>query len=576
MLDDLCNPEVMETFWMIGAQLGKTECLNSAVGYFIHQSPAPILVVYPTLDSARKWSQKKLSPMLRDTPCLQGRVKDPRSRDSGNTILDKTFPGGDLTAVGANSPAGLRQLSKKIVLQDEIDTYEATSEGDPCELADARAETFHDAVFLKCSTPTLKGQSRVEAGFEKSDQQYWFVPCHECGQHQRLKWGQVKWEDENIADAWYQCEHCNARWSDQDRIRNIRAGEWRATAPFKGVRGRHLSGLYRLIGKKKAFRSYLHEFVSSFLRAKNKGRHGLMVWINTFLAETWEEETERVSANALVNRREAYPGNEIPSGVLAVTCGADLQMDRIEYEIVGWGQGFESWGIEYGQVTGSPLMPATWAAFAERIERKFAIAGGRQSRVHRVFIDSGGQKGFDEAVYRFAKPRSANGVFAIRGSNTKGAVAVPATPSRNNKLRAPVFRLGVDELKRQLLSMLKVDEPGPGFMHWPEDDTAGFDENYFSMLTSEELRVKVVKGFRVTEWHQTRARNEAWDCRVYNLGAVVHLNPNWAKLKKLAEKVQQDDGQGGDAQQTRTDDVDSPRRVRPLRTSGRATWATKI
>ena len=583
MLDDVLADEVQETFWMMAKQMGKTESLNNIVGFHMHQRPAPILIVYPTIDSARKWSTKKLAPMLRDTPILGGLVREARVRDSGNTILDKEFPGGDLTAVGANSPAGLRQLSKMIVIQDEIDTYEETSEGDPCELADGRAETYGDAIFLKMSTPTIKGGSRIEAGFEQSDKQFWHVPCKKCGKFQILSWRQVKWEKGAIEKAWMECNSCGVNWTDYDRIQAINAGKWIATAPFKGIRGRHLSGLYQLIGKKKAFNSYLHQFVVNFLRANKKGRAALMVWTNTFLAETWKDEAFEISDKEIMKRCEAY-GDTIPAGVLCITAGVDVQGDRLECEIVGWGDGDETWGIQYQVLPGNPLLPKVWQDLDAHLRKTFTTEDGRKLSINATGIDSGGQrdkKGFAEPVYKFCKPRFGRHIIARKGSSTHAAPIIAGNPTRGNRQRCPLYLIGTDQSKRIVFASLQLADPGPGYMHFPKEPARNYDKEFFAMLTAEEQRPRVVKGFRILEWHKTRERNEALDIRVLANAAKVHLNPSYARLS--ARALASDGGKTYVLKQPTTvrdpaaQVVSAPknsRRLRPKTVGG--TWATRI
>lgn len=532
MLDDPLDPEVTESFWMIAAQMGKSESMNSIIGYYIDQDPSPILVVYPTLDGGAKYSKKKLTPMINATPRLRDKVRDPRARDSGNTILDKEFPGGDLTIVGANSPAGLRQLSKKIILKDEIDTYQPTPEGDPCELADARAETFHDAVFLNLSTPTFKGASRIETGFEKSDKQYWFCPCHLCGEHQTLTWDMVKWDSGQESEAWMECKHCGGKWEDHHRIRAIQSGEWRSTAPFKGVRGRHLNGLYRLIGKKKAYSTFLHEFVVKFRQAKSKGREGLMVWVNTFLAETFEDEVEKIDDDAMLKRRESYTQQTLPDDAVVLTAAVDCQVDRLELEIVAWGPDHENWGVLYTQLPGSPLKPEVWEDLEHQLDQTFKTKSGFPLKVASTCIDSGGEEGLTETVYRICKPRFRKRWFAIKGSRTREAAIVPKNPSHNNKIKCPVFVLGTASAKDHIFTCLGIEDPGPNYMHFPDNPTAGYDGQYFKGLTAEEKRVKIEKGKRTTYYHQVRKRNEPLDLRVYNLAARLILNPNYTRLRK--------------------------------------------
>jgi phage terminase large subunit GpA-like protein len=182
IMDAFSDPAVEMVVVMSSAQVGKTEILNNVIGFHVAQDPSPMLVVQPTLDMAQTWSKDRLAPMLRDTPQLQGLVKDPRARDSGNTTLHKIFPGGHITACGANSPSSLASRPVRIVLCDEVDRYpvSAGSEGDPVSLARKRASTFWNRRIGLFSTPTNKGNSRIEAAFEESDKRFYFVPCPHC------------------------------------------------------------------------------------------------------------------------------------------------------------------------------------------------------------------------------------------------------------------------------------------------------------------------------------------------------------------------------------------------------------
>ena len=340
-MDVMTKRGVGEVALLFGAQLGKTELLLNAIGYFIDAQPASMLFLMPTLSTAQKFSQKKLAPMIAETPALVGKVKYPRERDSGNTILSKDFLGGSMVIAGSNSPSSLRQISTRIVLMDEIDAYEmsAGAEGDPCQLAIARAANFHDALILRSSTPTIRGASRIEAAYEDSDQRKWMCPCPKegCGKRQWLKWKQVRWPEGKPEDAVYVCEHCQEELNDTQRVQMVMKGEWQASKPEARAKGYWLNGLNRIMGRKKQFKSYLHEFAHNFLEAKKRGREHLKVWTNTFLAETWEESGERIASDEMIKRCEDYPAKTLPEGVLCLTLGADLQKDRAVLTVLGWG-----------------------------------------------------------------------------------------------------------------------------------------------------------------------------------------------------------------------------------------------
>jgi phage terminase large subunit GpA-like protein len=532
MLDDVLDPTVSETVWMVASQLCKTASLVLITEFFIHQQPASILAVYPTLASAEAFTKEKLMTSIRETPCMKGLIKDSRSRDSENTMLNKRFPGGNLTVCGSNSPSGLRQRSKRIILKDEIDAYEDNKEGDPCDLADRAAMTFHDAVKLSSSTPTIRGMSRIEKLFETSDKQRFFCACHKCGHQQTLKWACVKWPSEDrTAEAYYECEQCQAPWTDAQRIAAIDAGEWRATAPFRGVRGRHLNGIYRVMGKKKAYASYLHEFVENFLKAKRKGKHALQTWVNIFLAETYESTGDRVESDELMKRIESY--TELPASALCITAGFDVQLDRVECEVVAWGAGEESWGVKYLVIPGRYDDAETWRQVSTALNLSFRRADGVSLPISAAIVDSGA---FQKHVLKFTKPLFPRRVLAGKGSNIAGS-PILGVVSRANSEKAAQLRIGTDTAKGVIMGRLALTEPGPGYMHFTNAKGSGFDSGFFLMLTAEERRVKLKRGHARDEWHKIEGRrNEALDCRVYAMAALYYLNPNFAALEKNLAK----------------------------------------
>ena len=528
-MEALTDSDVGETVLAWGAQMGKTEILLNAIGYFIDAVPAPMLVVYPTLDTARKFSQKKLATMIHETPRLRGKVRDPRSRDSGNTILSKDFAGGSIIIAGSNSPSSLRQISTRVVIQDEIDTYDVSAgeEGDPCTLADARAMNFHDAVLLKASTPTIRGASRIEAKMEESDNRHWTLECPKCKAAQVLEWAQVKWPKDDPSGAFYECPHCSAHLTDQERVRMVMAGRWVAENPGRHTRGYSLSGLYRIMGRKRQFKSYLHEFAVNFLDAKHAGREALKVWTNTFLAETWEEQGDRIEVESIVARSEDYNADPLPEQVGVLTAGVDVQGGagaRLEVEVMGWGIAEESWGIEVRQFYGDPEQPEVWKALDDFLDQRWTHPTGARLGIACCAVDSGYST---RNVYQFTRPRASRRIYAVKGSNQSGA---PLIAKRSGKAggRVLLFNVGTDTAKDSIFARLKIDEPGPRFMHFPTGN--GYTEEYFKQLTGEELRTRMHHGFPVRYYKKIRERNEALDLRVYNLAAFEILNPHMEKI----------------------------------------------
>lgn len=359
IMDAIGNPHVRMVVFKSSSQVGKTEVLLNVLGYYIDYNPAPILALQPTVEMGQTFSKDRLAPMIRDTAVLRKKM-DAKSRFSGNTIMQKTFPGGHVTIVGANSPAGLASRPIKIVLADEVDRYpvSAGTEGDPLNLAQTRQTTFWDKKTVLVSTPTIKGSSRIEKSWLESTMEEWTVPCPECGEYQPMVWANVVFDRERWprGGVQYRCESCGCiageyRWKAQGR-----KGRYAALHPEREVRGFHLNVLAS------SFCAWAG-IVTEFLSAKEALDHGnpelMKVWVNTKLGETWEERGETADDMALLARREMYTAT-VPAQVLVLTCGIDVQDDRFELELVGWGVGKESWGIRYQKIYGDPLKPQIW------------------------------------------------------------------------------------------------------------------------------------------------------------------------------------------------------------------------
>lgn len=526
IMDAVSDPATHTVVVMSSAQVGKTEVLNNIIGFHVAQDPAPMLILQPTLEMGEAWSKDRLAPMLRDTPALRGKVKDPRSRDSGTTITHKQFPGGHLTVAGANSPAGLASRPIRVVLCDEVDRYppSAGSEGDPVSLARKRSATFWNRKLVLTSTPTVKGGSRIEMAFEESDQRRYWIPCPHCSEMQTLKWSSVRWPANEPERAAYHCEACGAAWTDAQRFAAIRHGEWRASVNFTGVAGFHLSELYSPWSR-------IADIARSFVEAK-KNPETLRAWVNTSLGETWEDVGETVDDHGLMGRAEEWEDDAIPAGVKILTVGVDVQDDRLELEVVGWGRDEESWSLEYTRLFGDPSAPALWAELDALIGRQFKREDGALLKVAAVCVDSGGHH--TQAVYRYCRDRYNRRVYAIKGMAGAGRPVWPKKASRNNSGRINLFLVGVDSAKDAVYARLRITRPGAGFCHFP----AARDADWFAQLTAETVTTRYSKGFPIRQWvKKAGARNEALDARVYAYAALQSLNVVWARFRDVLPPV---------------------------------------
>lgn len=519
-MDATSDPSIPEVVVMAGAQLGKTEVILNIVGYHIDNDPSPILVLQPTLEMAQAFSKDRVAAgLIKSTPALRGKVKDPRARDSGNTTLHKVFPGGALTMVGANSPSGLASRPIRIVLCDEVDRYppSAGSEGDPIQLAKKRSATFWNRKLILVSTPTNEDNSRIQDAFEKSDQRYYHVPCKHCHEDQVLKWSNVKWDEGDPDTAKYVCDHCGVLWNDADRVWSIRNGTWVASKPFKGVAGFAISGLYSPW-------TPLPDAVKEFLAVKSNPEQ-LRVWTNTYLGQTWSDIGETVDDYMLAQRREEMPS--IPDDALILVAGVDVQDNRLEISIVGYGRDDESWVIDHITLYGDPSTPQLWTALDSILFAQYETENGRQIAIRASCIDSGGH--FTNSVYSYCKKNAGRKVFAIKGMGGEGK-PVAGRPSKNNVGRCPLFPIGVDTVKDLMFARMRIQEMGPGYMHFSDK----LNDEYFRQLTAEKIVTRYHKGYKKRVFEKIRARNEALDCMVYAYAAYAIIGIN---INGLADKL---------------------------------------
>lgn len=520
---------------MKSVQVGATEVLLNTCGYLMHYAPAPTMLIQPTVNMAERFSKQRLDPLIENTPVLRDRVKDPRSRDSGNTMLMKEFAGGVLILTGTNSAVGLRSLPAKYVLCDEVDGWEGDvdGEGDPFELAYNRTAAFgSQRKVLAISTPSIKGLSRIERLYELSDQRLFWVPCETCGEYQVLVWQQVKWT--TPADAHYECAHCGAHWHDAMRHRSIRRGEWRASATSQDGKtvGFHINGLMTPWGQ-------LSAIVEKFLAAKSE-QSSLKVFVNQTLGEVWFDRGDAPNWEVVKSRSEDYGLGTIQLGSLILTAGVDVQRDRLELSVYGWGRGKQSWLVNHFAIPGKPEQAETWQALDAALAQTYRHPGGAQLTVQKLGIDSGYAA---QEVYSWARTKSPALVMVIKGQDSGAALVgiAQAVDVRADGRRArrgvKVWPCNVSMAKSELYGWLRLTHEGdgypPGWVHMPR-----MEDEFYQQLTAEQYVTRIVKGYRKGEWVKTRERNEALDCRNYARFAANAVgldrfgDQHWAALER--------------------------------------------
>lgn len=549
MLDAIKEPGVYRVDYMTGAQLGKTTVQQCITGYFIAHEPRSQMFAQPTQGDMQTFLETKLRPMLEANPAISEKMAKQRSRDGVNNSRIISYVGGWMMMSWSGSPKTARGRSAPVIQQDEVDGYEATPEGDFCELLSQRNATFGDQrLETRSSTPTIKGASRIETGYDEGDGRRYFVPCPDCDEPQYLHWRQVRWngrvsteikdaeldlnQDHDPTSAVYVCEHCGSCWDDGQRITAVRTAEakghgWKATRQYSGHISFHAPEILSTFRR-------LREIVQSYLAKLAQG--DLQSFVNVSLAETFEETGEKADADSLFKRLEVW-GAQVPAGGLVLTAGIDMQQDRLEVEVVAWGIGEESWSVDYAVLWGDPLGAEVWNDLTDYLAGTFQHASGAELPISSACLDTGGTAGYTQAAYDYARGKTGRRLFAIKGGGTWGSPVV-AAPTRKQsgkaKRKVDLFIVGVDEAKLTVMRRLAQQVIGPGYCHFPE----GRDEEYFKQLTAEKLLTRYVKGFPVREWHKTRPRNEALDCRVYAYAALKILNP---PFKRLAERLKMPD-----------------------------------
>lgn len=528
------DPKIRHIVMVAASQVGKSEFLNNCIGYVIDQDPGSILFVHPTTIDAKEYSKLRIAPMIRDCPTLRKKVSDPKSRDSGNTILQKTYPGGILTMCGSTEAHALASKPIRYVLGDERDRWalSAGNEGDPWDLAMARQTTFYNAKSGEVSTPTVKNASAIEAAYATGTMERWKSRCPHCGEYHEIQWADIRFEHDEIIVAGkktykvrsvcYACPGCGCISTEAEMKRA--PARWEADNPAAYEQGTRSFWLNAFVSQWASWESIILKYLNAIGSTRK-----MQVVYNTCFGELWEDRGDLEDEDSLMARREEYPA-ELPEGVLVLTAGVDTQDDRMEYEIVGHGHFGETWGIEKGIIMGRPDDDAVWAQLDELVfDRVLRFENGVGLKMSMSFVDEGGH--FTQEVRMQCRARLGKKVFCIKGM--PGSDKPYTAPPKKQKIiikQTAVgtcwqYQIGVDSGKEVIMDNLRVQTPGAKYCHFPKRDDYG--SGYFTGLLSE---VKVYDPNKKQPWQWKKIpgheRNEALDCRNYALAAFKVLPKN--------------------------------------------------
>lgn len=540
ILDSFTDPLIEHIVVVAASQVGKSETINNMVGYCIDQDPGPILLIQPTIDDVKRYSEMRIAPMIRETRCLKRKVADPKSRDAANTKRQKSFPGGVLVMTGSNVAHDLSSMPIRYVFGDERDRWatSAGSEGDPWELAVARTRTFYNKKMVEVSTPTVKGASAIENSYNLGTMERWKTQCPHCGEYVEITFDNIRFEYDaaengdkkifHISEIFYVCPECGGI-SDEHTMKSQPA-KWVATVPE--ARKHHKTRSFWLTAWVSPWATW-ESIILQFLQAGTDSAK-LQVVYNTQFGELWEERGDMASEDDVMARREVYEA-EVPDGVLLLTCGVDTQDDRLEYEVVGHRRYGETWGIKKGVILGRPDTEEVWERLDEVLSHKYKFKSGVSLQISLTFIDEGGH--FTQEVRQHCLARQHDHVFAIKGAN-RPDIPYTAPPKKqkivvNGKVigQVWVYEIGVNAGKQKIVDNLRVQSPGANYCHFPMRDDYG--KQFFKQLMSEHLAY-VPKLKHPWQWQKIpgHERNEAFDIRNYNLAACEILSPDWDAIEQ--------------------------------------------
>ena len=550
-MDAVHEPGVTKIAVMKCHQVGGSEALHNVVGYFVEHDPCPMLFVHPTAAVAEEWSKERLADMIRSTPSLAAVVREKRtprgkgSGEDGSTLQLKMFPGGFLALGGANTPNTFARRSVRLAIGDDVDRFPAVvgEEGDPADLLHNRTTSFYDGLSIYVSTPTIKG-GRIDALYQRSDQRRFVVACPQCGREDYVTWNDVAhfrvgFDERRPETARLECaadEHggCGVHLFEPERRQMVHAGTWRSTATPKdrGVVGFHLPAMVSTLGS-----VTLDTLVDKWLSAQERGKESLRVFVNTALAEGWEERGTRMDPHALLSRREDYGVDvEVPAPAVVLTAGVDVQDNRFEVSVFGWGPAGERWLVDVRVVPGDPKRVETRTALLEALTRRYTHASGHQLPISTTCVDTGFAT---EEMYDFVLAYQARRIYATKGYAGKSGEPIVGKPSEKRHGRNPrpvrLYPINVDDAKADILNCLTLSAPGPGYLHFPVHLDMVHEE-YFAQLCAEHRETRYNKGGVATHfvWVLDRERNEALDTAVLALAAFRLLNPN---IRQMTETL---------------------------------------
>lgn len=596
IMNIICNDAVGVVSWQKSARTGYTKILDITIGYFSQHKKRNIVVYQPTDSDAEEFSKDEVETMLRDVPIVGDALRVPIDKKSKyNTINKKSFHGCTLDIKGATSPRNFRRMSKDLALYDETDGVDddVGKEGSYLLLGDKRLENSPFPKSVRGSTPKVKGVSQIEKSISEADMVFErYLPCPACGNYHPLSWSTMKYWDKDPETVRHQCLSCESMVDYSSYSEMDSKGRWQTTENdiskdlvineldndyesycyisdddgfIRNQAGEIVDYPHHVGFKSWSSYSYfspwsviVRDHIAAQVAVKKGDNTKLKTWVNTTLGETWEEKGESVDENVLYSRREHY-SSAVPESVLYLTAFVDVQDNRVEGEVAGWGEGEECWTIEYFVLHGDLSRAQIWKTLAEKLRGSYVGDKGQKYDIKMVGIDSGGH--FTDEVYKFSRKNGIRWVVPTKGSSIRGK-PIANYPTKKTKKGVYLTIVGTDTAKELVYKRYYVDDPGPGYMHHPVADWC--DEDYFKQATAEEKIIKYSAGVPYFVWDAKKRRNEVLDCKVGNLVIIRILQQHFGV--KLIVKPKEDIVE--QKNETMIDKLQKSRKGRGLNKSG--------
>jgi len=525
IMDEFSNYGTEEIIFCKATQVGGTEALQNMIGYAVAQDPGPMMVVYPTDQLGERTVKNRLTPMIRNSPQLKERFIE---RISGKDELQ--FDNMFIAIVGANSPSGVSSTPIRYLFLDEVDKFPGASkkEADPISLAGERTKTYHNRKICKVSSATLR-TGHIWKAMEGADEiRHYFVPCPHCGVYIELKWVQVKWpgkesglsNEERAEMASYVCQACAVVITDQDKSLMLRRGEWRAVKKSAGVVKKVAFWLNTLYSPFVRFTEMAKEFMDS-----KDDPDRLHNFINSWLAEPWEDTKLKTNAELVLERRTETSAGTVPDWAVLLTGGIDVQEASVYWTIRAWGDYMTSQNVAYGQ--------ALSLSEAERVmNAEFLREDGTPMIVGLTLVDSGDQT---DMVYDFCLQNS-EWALPCKGTAARESAFKLSTVNKPGARAYGMTLVLVDggQYKKMIAGrMRRKNGKGSWMVH---RDT---DMDYANQVTAEhEVIERSANGRETTKWvpKQSHADNHYLDAEVYAMCAADIKGIRYRYLQTEAEK----------------------------------------